>query len=240
MVNTIRTAWTWAGVTIYDREVEDECEDLQNVARLRLDAVPQPVQAEAEAPERGPAGQHGEAHHLVVGGEVQVQEGLLPVENPLVCKAEAQERGPHHPGRKTSYSCPRNYFSNNNWRDVKIPWIPGMWAHPHDFTQHDHKKARSPPQDDDHHGDGECSGDQAADHGARVPPQQHRQQQVHRGQRQPCHCKGFNINNASALLNNTTHCRSSWCPSTMTILRPSGPEPNLFIHFLTLSYKWLV
>ena len=86
-----------AGVTIYDRKVEDECEDLQDIARLRLDAVPQPVQAEAETPERGPAGQHGEADHLVVGGDMKVQERLLPVEHPLVCEAEAQERGPHHP-----------------------------------------------------------------------------------------------------------------------------------------------
>ena len=98
MVNTIRTAWTWAGVTIYDREVEDECEDLQNVARLRLDAVPQPVQAEAEAPERGPAGQHGEADQVVVGGEAQVQEGPVPVQHPLVGEAQAQEGGPHNSG----------------------------------------------------------------------------------------------------------------------------------------------
>ena len=78
-----------------------------------------------------------------------------------------------------------------------------MEAHPHDFTQGDHKKAGSPPQDDDHHGDGECCGDQAAHHGAGVSPHQHRQQQVHRGQGQPWYDKGFKINTASALQKKT-------------------------------------
>ena len=94
----MKSALCRAGVTIYDREVEYECEDLQHVARLRLDAVPQPVQAEAEAPERGPAGQHGEADQVVVGGEVQLQEGPVPVQHPLVGEAQAQECGPHNSG----------------------------------------------------------------------------------------------------------------------------------------------